>query len=105
MGFMDELKKLTQPYDDVDDFFEGADPAYKPQPKAQAPAQQPGQAQALFESTFAGDQAGYSEPQQQRQPQQQPRRQDHNRRRGNQPLRPIFRCSEPALPSPQPQTR
>ena len=65
MGFMDELKKLTQPYDDEDDFFEGADPAYKPQPKAQAPAQQPGQAQALFESTFAGDQAGYSEPQQQ----------------------------------------
>lgn len=71
MGFMDELKKLTQPYDDEDDFFEGADPAYKPQPKAQAPAQQPGQAQALFESTFAGDQAGYSEPQQQRQPRQQ----------------------------------
>lgn len=70
MGFMDELKKLTQPYDDEDDFFEGADPAYKPQPKAQAPAQQPGQAQALFESTFAGDQAGYSEPQQQ-QPRQQ----------------------------------
>ena len=24
MGFMDELKKLTQPYDDDDDFFEGA---------------------------------------------------------------------------------
>ena len=65
MGFMDELKKLTQPYDDEDDFFEGAAPAYKHQPKAQAPAQQPGQAQALFESTFAGDQAGYSEPQQQ----------------------------------------
>ena len=25
MGFMDELRKLTQPYDDEDDFFEGAD--------------------------------------------------------------------------------
>ena len=24
MGFMDELKKLTQPYDDDGDFFEGA---------------------------------------------------------------------------------
>ena len=25
MGFMDELRKLTQPYDDDNDFFEGAD--------------------------------------------------------------------------------
>ena len=25
MGFMDGLKKLTQPYDDDEDFFEGAD--------------------------------------------------------------------------------
>ena len=25
MGFMDELRKLTQPYDDEDDFYEGAD--------------------------------------------------------------------------------
>ena len=29
MGFMDELKKLTQPYDDEDDFFEGADESFK----------------------------------------------------------------------------
>lgn len=35
MGFMDELKKLTQPYDDEDDFFEGADVSYKPQPQKQ----------------------------------------------------------------------
>ena len=25
MGFMDELRKLTQPYDDDNDYFEGAD--------------------------------------------------------------------------------
>ena len=36
MGFMDELKKLTQPYDDEEDFFEGADPSFKPQPKQKA---------------------------------------------------------------------
>ena len=36
MGFMDELKKLTQPYEDEDDFFEGADVSFKPQPKAEA---------------------------------------------------------------------
>ena len=30
MGFMDELKKLTKPYDDEeDDFFEGADQSQK----------------------------------------------------------------------------
>ena len=32
MGFMDKLKELTQPYDDDEDFFEGADPSFKPQP-------------------------------------------------------------------------
>lgn len=50
MGFMDELKKLTQPYDDDDDFFDGAD---KPRTPAAAPA--PSSAQAEFESTFGGD--------------------------------------------------
>lgn len=38
MGFLDELKKLTQPYDDDDDFFEGAEvstPAAKPVSAAQ----------------------------------------------------------------------
>ena len=39
MGFMDELRKLTQPYDDEDDFFEGADVSFKPQPKPQPQAQ------------------------------------------------------------------
>ncbi len=53
MGFMDELKKLTQPYDDEDDFFEGADVSYKPQPKK--PEERGGiasAAQAIFESSF-----------------------------------------------------
>ena len=30
MGFMDGLKKLTQPYDDDEDFFEGADHSQRP---------------------------------------------------------------------------
>lgn len=45
MGFMDELKKLTQPYDDEDDFFEGADESAKPAPAVSA-------AQMEFENTF-----------------------------------------------------
>lgn len=52
MGFMDELKKLTQPYEDEDDFFEGADVSFKPQPRAevQPKASSP---QMVFESSFA----------------------------------------------------
>lgn len=50
MGFMDELKKLTQPYDDDDDFFDGAE---KPRTPAAPPAAS--SAQAEFESTFGGD--------------------------------------------------
>ena len=49
MGFMDELRKLTQPYDDEDDFFEGADVQYKPQPHAQ---QQPRQQAAKPKGGF-----------------------------------------------------
>ena len=47
MGFMDELRKLTQPYEDEDDFYEGAD----------ASAQQaiPSEAQIEFESAFGGN--------------------------------------------------
>ena len=30
MGFMDELRKLTQPYEDEDDFYEGADASAQP---------------------------------------------------------------------------
>lgn len=59
MGFMDKLKELTQPYDDDEDFFEGADPSFKPQTKAkpEAPASKPAvsQAQKFFESSFADD--------------------------------------------------
>ena len=53
MGFMDELRKLTQPYDDEDDFFEGADVSFKPQPKPQPQPAAP--AQALFESSFVDE--------------------------------------------------
>ena len=60
MGFMDELRKLTQPYDDEDDFFEGADEKFKPQP--QATAQPVSHEQALFESSFAEETAVQAEP-------------------------------------------
>lgn len=58
MGFMDELKKLTQPYDDEDDFFEGADIQFKPQAAPTAPTRE----QALFESSFADDAAAQPQP-------------------------------------------
>ena len=52
MGFMDELKKLTKPYDDdEDDFFEGADASHK-----SAPAASP--AQLEFEQAF-GEEPAY----------------------------------------------
>ena len=50
------MKKLTQPYDDDEDFFEGADPNFKPQPKAD-PKPAVSAAQMAFESSFA-DTAG-----------------------------------------------
>ena len=55
MGFMDELRKLTTPYDDDDDFFEGSDESLK------EPAQ-PSSAQIQFENAFAADPAGKPEP-------------------------------------------
>lgn len=58
MGFMDELRKLTQPYDDEDDFFEGADESYKTQPQPQKISPE----QALFESSFAEETAVKAEP-------------------------------------------
>ena len=54
MGFMDELRKLTQPYDDEDDFFEGADNSLRQ-------AAQPSQAQIQFEQTF-GEEPSTPEP-------------------------------------------
>ena len=55
MGFMDELKKLTQPYDDEDDFFEGADMARKNEPVVTP-------AQMAFEDTFAAETEEEPEP-------------------------------------------
>ena len=54
---MDELKKLTQPYDDEDDFFEDADVRFKPQPAPAASA-----AQAEFENTFGEEPSSAPEP-------------------------------------------
>lgn len=61
MRFLDELKKIVRPYEDEDDFFEGANEQFKaqPAPVAQAPVNRE---QALFESSFADDSGGYSEP-------------------------------------------
>ena len=56
MGFMDELRKLTQPYDDDSDFFEGADSSLR-----EAPAQ-PSAAQVAFENAFGNEPAGRPEP-------------------------------------------
>ncbi len=66
MGFMDGLKKLTQPYDDDEDFFEGADPSLRPQPKAE---QKPpvSAAQMAFENAFA-DPGGTPAPAEEAQP-------------------------------------
>lgn len=67
MGFMDELRKLTQPYDDEDDFFEGADESFKPaQATAEAP-QQVSAEQAAFENNFAASQNARPQQQQQQQ--------------------------------------
>ena len=46
MGFMDELRKLTQPYEDEDDYYEGAD--------ASAQQATPSDAQLDFENAFGG---------------------------------------------------
>ncbi len=55
MGFMDELRKLTQPYDDEDDFFEGAD-------NSTAQPAQPTAAQMEFERSFAEEPSSNPEP-------------------------------------------
>ena len=56
MGFMDELRKLTQPYDDEDDFYEGAESDLREQA-------QPSPAQLEFESTFGAEEnLGKPEP-------------------------------------------
>ena len=51
MGFLDELRKLTQPYDDDDDFFEGSE--------VSAPAAKPVSASQIeFENAFGEDPSG-----------------------------------------------
>ena len=61
MGFMDELKKLTQPYDDDDDYFEGASETERSSAAAVSAAQM------QFESAF-GDEGGAPEPAERKQP-------------------------------------
>ena len=57
MGLMDNLRKLTQPYGDEDDFFEGADGAFTPQEAVPA-----SDAQLNFENSFAEEPAAAPEP-------------------------------------------
>ena len=66
MGFMDELRRLTRPYEDDDDFFEGADVSLK---ETSAPTESRpflSDAQMEFESSFA-DERGTTEAQLQNQ--------------------------------------
>ena len=58
MGFMDELKKLTQPYDDEDDFYEDASEAFIPkeEKKSERPQQSTSKtASENFEDSFSAD--------------------------------------------------
>lgn len=55
MGFMDELRKLTQPYDEDNDFFDGSESSLRDAP-------QPTAAQLEFESVFGNEPAGKPEP-------------------------------------------
>lgn len=61
MSFMDQLRKLTQPIDDENDFFEDADIKFKPQPAVS-------EAQAEFENTFGDEPASSPEPAVRKQP-------------------------------------
>ena len=56
MGFMDELKKLTQPYDDDDDFFEGASESERSSAAAVSAAQM------QFENAFGEESVSAPEP-------------------------------------------
>ena len=88
MGFMDELRKLTQPYDDEDDFFEGADESFKPA-QATVEMSEPSAEQTAFENNFSAPQS--IRPQTQQKPQQ---------------ARPLFQRQpqpQPKQSSPQPQ--
>ena len=56
MGFLDELKKLTQPYDDDDDFYEGASESERSSAAAVSAAQM------QFESAFGEESVSAAEP-------------------------------------------
>ena len=71
MGFMDGLKKLTQPYDDEEDFFEGADTSFKPQPKAEQKSPISA-AQMAFESAFSDNSSVGPEPEEEPQQTKKP---------------------------------
>ena len=71
MGFMDVLKKLTQPYDDEEHFFEGADPSFKPQPKPEQKSAVSA-AQMAFESAFADNSSAGPEPEEEPQQSKKP---------------------------------
>ena len=57
MGLMDSLRKLTQPYGDEDDYFEGASGDYTSQDASPS-----SEAQLEFESSFAEDPSVAPEP-------------------------------------------
>lgn len=70
MGFMDELRRLTQPYDDEDDFYEDADESAYEQ-KFREPSKPARNVQQEFENNFAAPQYDdddyYDEPEPPRQ--------------------------------------
>ena len=66
MGFMDELRRLTRPYEDDDDFFEGADTSMRETPPQTESKPFVSDAQMEFESSFA-DERGMTEAQLQNQ--------------------------------------
>lgn len=58
-GFIQALRKLTQPYDDEEDFFEGADGSLRPSVRQESAQAEP---EDSFEEEFSAD-AGPGFPQ------------------------------------------
>lgn len=62
MGFLDELKKMTRPYDDEDDFYEDEEEAIPVAEEAPEPARPRAKsATAAKKSSFMSDNAGQAE--------------------------------------------